>query len=216
MANVITERKEIVELDNQDIQTALKQTMVNPLDNAFMISNLTQLKPDCRIFAKFSGETLSAIASYYMDLPYYHINIISESINDMKSVVDELASNYPRLRKAPVYGLYNKTINSFIEIGFSTYEAKAYCSLLIQNPATAYEIAKESFIPTSKVYEVLSKLLEKEVILEIVDNNKKKYIPVDPDDFIERYKTSTNNTLKYLSTSLNTIKKEEDVSGVVS
>ncbi len=106
----------------------------------------------------------------------------------------------------------NKIINSLIELGFSNYEAKVYCSLLRQNPATAYEIAKDSFIPTSKIYEVLSKLLEKEIILEIVDNNKKKYIPVDPQDYIEKYKSKTNETLDYLTSNLISFKKEDDIS----
>lgn len=106
----------------------------------------------------------------------------------------------------------NKIINSLIKLGYSNYEAKAYCSLLSQNPATAYEIAKDSFIPTSKIYEVLSKLLEKEIILEIAENNKKKYIPVDPQDFIEKYKSITNETLDYLTSNLIHFKKEDDIS----
>ena len=109
-----------------------------------------------------------------------------------------------------------KITDSLIQLGYSKYEAKAYCSLLVQNPATAYEIAKESFIPTSKIYEVLSKLLEKEVIIEIIDNNKKKYIPVDPKDFIEKHKTSINETTDFLSSNLVSLKKEEDVSYIIN
>ena len=109
-----------------------------------------------------------------------------------------------------------KITDSLIQLGFSKYEAKTYCSLLVQNPATAYEVAKESFIPTSKIYEVLSKLLEKEVIIEIVDNNKKKYIPVDPKDFIERHKISINVITDYLASSLTSLKKEEDISYIIN
>jgi sugar-specific transcriptional regulator TrmB len=109
-----------------------------------------------------------------------------------------------------------KIADSLIKLGFSKYEAIAYCSLLIQNPATAYEIAKESFIPTSKIYEVLSRLLEKEVIIEIIDNNKKRYIPVNPKDFIENHKNSINDITDFLSSSLTSLKKEDDISYIVN
>jgi len=40
-------------------------------------------------------------------------------------------------------------ITKLSELGFSEYESKAYLALLHSNPSTAYEIAKESGIPTS-------------------------------------------------------------------
>jgi len=105
----------------------------------------------------------------------------------------------------------NKIIKALLFMGLSEYEAKAYCSLLINNPATAYEIAKDSSIPTSKVYEVLSKLLEKEMIVELV-NNKKKYIPIDPLEYIDKYKNNSDKTINFLKDNLVNLKKEDDVS----
>ena len=69
-------------------------------------------------------------------------------------------------------------------IGFSKYEAKAYVSLLSKNPVSAYELAKASGIPTSKIYEVLSRLSEKRAVSTLGDEGTKKYIPVEPDEFI--------------------------------
>ena len=76
-------------------------------------------------------------------------------------------------------------VNKLLNLGFSENEAKSYISLLEYSPVTAYEIAKRSNIPTSKIYEVISKLIEKEIILEIKENQKTKYVPKDPDKFIE-------------------------------
>ncbi len=106
----------------------------------------------------------------------------------------------------------NNIINSFMEFGYSEYEAKAYCALLTINPSTAYEIAKYSLIPTSKIYEILSRLLEKGLLLEYVENNKKKYIPIDPDEFIDKQHNKTHDILDDLSKTLNNIKKEKDIS----
>ena len=50
------------------------------------------------------------------------------------------------------------------DLGFSSYEAKAYMGILKGQPVGAYELAKRSSIPTSKIYETLNKLLNKEVV----------------------------------------------------
>ena len=103
----------------------------------------------------------------------------------------------------------SKLIKSFFNIGFSEYETKAYCSLLTNSPSSPYEIAKESMIPSSKIYGVLAKLLEKNVVIEIA-GNKNKYVAVDPEEIIDRYRSDTNSTLNFLETQLSELKKDED------
>jgi sugar-specific transcriptional regulator TrmB len=97
-----------------------------------------------------------------------------------------------------------------IEIGFTEYEAKAYLALLSRNPSTAYEVSKFSTVPSSKIYEVLSKLFERDVITIVEENKKKKYIPKNPDEMIDLYKNKMNNTLEDLRIDLNNIPKEND------
>lgn len=99
-----------------------------------------------------------------------------------------------------------------MNIGFSEYEAKSYISLLANNPITAYEVAKLACIPTSKVYEVIGRLLEKGYIIEIEKDGKKKYVPMHPDDLVSAYKTKMDNTLSILQDRLNCISSEKDVS----
>jgi HTH-type transcriptional regulator, sugar sensing transcriptional regulator len=50
-------------------------------------------------------------------------------------------------------------------LGFSQYEARAYCALLQRSPANGHEVAKTAGIPTSKVYETLERLLQKGAVL---------------------------------------------------
>jgi HTH-type transcriptional regulator, sugar sensing transcriptional regulator len=50
-------------------------------------------------------------------------------------------------------------------LGFSQYEARAYCALLKRSPANGHEVAKTAGIPTSKVYETLERLLQKGAVL---------------------------------------------------
>jgi sugar-specific transcriptional regulator TrmB len=46
-------------------------------------------------------------------------------------------------------------------LGFSQYEARAYCALLQESPANGHEVAKTAGIPTSKIYETLERLHQK-------------------------------------------------------
>ncbi len=103
-------------------------------------------------------------------------------------------------------------ITRLLEIGFSEYEARAYLSLLRHQPATAYEVAKKAGLPTSKIYEVLSRLSEKAVVMEIVENDKKRYIPIEPDEFVKKYHGKMEQTLSVLNTELPLLKQESHVS----
>ena len=93
-------------------------------------------------------------------------------------------------------------ISKLARIGFSNYEARAYTALLQDNPLTAYEIAKNSGIPTSKVYEVIRKLEDRNTIQSIRTQRSRLYIPVSPDEFVENYKVSIEDSLNSIRNSL--------------
>ena len=80
-------------------------------------------------------------------------------------------------------------VSKLSELGLSGYEAKAYIALITEQPATAYEIAKSSGVPTSKIYEVLAKLLEKRIIYPVNEphNKTKRYIALHPDEVLNHY-----------------------------
>lgn len=108
--------------------------------------------------------------------------------------------------------MVDNTIDNLIYMGFSENEAKSYIALLKENPATAYEMAKKASVPTSKIYEVIGKLLEKRAILEIEDGSKTKYIPQSSDELLDTHKLDFENRLESLRTGLSGLKKDSDLS----
>lgn len=95
-----------------------------------------------------------------------------------------------------------KAISQFVSLGLSEYEARAYLALLKDYPCTAYELAKSSGIPTSKIYEVIKKLLINGLVNVIADNNKQRYIPIGLNDFIDKQKNKLEASLKNIERSL--------------
>ena len=83
-------------------------------------------------------------------------------------------------------------------LGFSSYEAKAYMGLLSCQPATAYEIAKTSGIPTSKIYETIKKLCTKGVLQAIESEETQRYVALDPRDFASQIQADTQSKTREL------------------
>jgi sugar-specific transcriptional regulator TrmB len=97
------------------------------------------------------------------------------------------------------------------EIGFSDYEAKAYVALLRENPLTAYEIARSSGIPTSKIYEVLRRLERRNTIQSIRGSKTTMFIPVSPEEFIQKYQMQVEENIKAIRSELGSLKIGIDV-----
>ncbi|GBE00832.1 sugar-specific transcriptional regulator TrmB [bacterium BMS3Bbin06] len=110
-------------------------------------------------------------------------------VNNVKSMVDKLA-----------------------EIGLTEYEAKAFIGLLEKSPVTAYELARASGIPTSKIYEVLVRLSEKGVVLSTGEDGTKRYVPIEPTELIQSYRSRMETTLSSLKEDLASVGKKADVS----
>ncbi len=91
-------------------------------------------------------------------------------------------------------------IKDLAKFGFSIYEAKAYIGLAHKNPVTGYELAKNSGIPTAKIYETIEKLKERNLIITIT-GDPVKYLPVAPDKMFQTFKNDYNSSLKRLNDS---------------
>ncbi|MCK4967005.1 TrmB family transcriptional regulator [bacterium] len=102
----------------------------------------------------------------------------------------------------------NKLTKHLLKFGFSSYEARAYISLLQSNPVSGYELANNSQIPPSKIYEVIKKLMERSMISP-VEGKPIKYIPQDSKIFLGNLRDTYNNTLKYLEHNLPETKQNE-------
>ena len=77
------------------------------------------------------------------------------------------------------------------ELGFTSYEAKAYVSLLQHNPVTRYELSKNSGVPRSAIYGVIKKL-EKIGAVNALYSEPEQYIPLHAEQLLhmlhERFK----------------------------
>ncbi len=98
------------------------------------------------------------------------------------------------------------------DIGFSEYEARAYVSALTLKSASAYEIARDARIPTSKVYETIKRLQEKELLFEAARNGKKKYVPLSGEEFIARARSLSDKRFESLARDLRELPAAGDVS----
>ncbi|MBN2352942.1 MAG: TrmB family transcriptional regulator [Spirochaetales bacterium] len=106
----------------------------------------------------------------------------------------------------------NNILEALRDIGFSEYEARAYVSALQLKTATAYEIARDARIPTSKVYGTIERLREKKLVFETSRDGKKKYVPLAGDEFLARARSLSEKRFESLARDLKELPAGGDVS----
>lgn len=79
------------------------------------------------------------------------------------------------------------------QLGLSRNEARAYLALLGCQPATAYEIARQSAIPTSKIYETVNRLVSRGVFQPTGNEDEagKQYVALPPSEFTRLAREAT-------------------------
>src|SRR5438309_147121 len=98
------------------------------------------------------------------------------------------------------------------EIGLGEYEAKIYLALVQRHPANGYELARASGVPSSKVYEVLARLREKELVFATDGGARAtRYIPADPDELVEAHGRRLTRVLDGLKRDLHALAGADDV-----
>lgn len=98
------------------------------------------------------------------------------------------------------------------ELGLSEYEARAYRALSQVSPLTPYETAQQAGLPTSKVYQVLGRLEEKGLVLCLQDQNRRRYIPKEVEEFAAACRFRMEQTLAGLEEEGRKLKQESQVS----
>lgn len=93
------------------------------------------------------------------------------------------------------------------ELGFNSYEAKAYLALLKKYPATGYEVSQIADIPQARAYDTLKSLVVSKVVLVTTDKPQ-KYTPIAPKELTQRYKRKMVSTLDYLEKKLPNVKED--------
>jgi len=100
------------------------------------------------------------------------------------------------------------------QLGFSEYEAKAFVALVGKAAMSAYETAKISGIPSSKIYQVLDKLIAKQAAIRLEEGDKVLYTSPSIRDFLALQKESYNHTFTQLTNKLESLAEAREVSWV--
>lgn len=93
--------------------------------------------------------------------------------------------------------LSGEVIQALNNFGLTTYEAKAYVSLLQKHPAHGNEISRRSGVPGPKIYETLDRLLHKGMVM-LVSNDPIMYEPLPYQEFLRIKKNEFEGTEKFL------------------
>jgi sugar-specific transcriptional regulator TrmB len=110
-----------------------------------------------------------------------------------------------------VVTMNERLMGSLRQLGFNEYEARVYVEMLRHvTPSTAYEIGKLSGVPRAKVYEVVDNLRKKQIIVQI-EENPKKYLPVDPDEVFFNIEEAFNVSVRLVREELQHLEKGETV-----
>lgn len=103
--------------------------------------------------------------------------------------------------------LASDIFDSLVELGLTVYEAKAYVALLKRHPAKAHEISRHSGIPTPRVYEVVSRLVEKGLAVPI-GNDPVLYEPLPAKEFVRLRKACFEHLVARLEKQLDELAAE--------
>ncbi len=99
------------------------------------------------------------------------------------------------------------------KLGLSQYESQAYVGLLGNPRVTAYELAKQSGIPPSKVYEVLERLRTKQLVAVVETGGSARYVPLEPREAVSRYRRDYDDILDRLEDRLGDIYSADQAGG---
>jgi sugar-specific transcriptional regulator TrmB len=94
-----------------------------------------------------------------------------------------------------------RAIASLEDLGFSTYEAKAYWGLIQENPISGYRLSKRTGIPRSRIYEILERLAVKGLAIQF-QADPVEYAPLAVEDLMMQLRGDFDDTLSVLETEV--------------
>ncbi|MCP4582066.1 MAG: GNAT family N-acetyltransferase [candidate division Zixibacteria bacterium] len=115
------------------IEQALDFAVKDPLKNALVISNLTQLQNDCNFALRNSSANNPAVASLDMDMPFNSIALMADSETDVMALINELSRRYAQLENQPIYGLFSEEITKQIESSYRVTQKNREIQLTISD-----------------------------------------------------------------------------------
>ncbi len=94
-----------------------------------------------------------------------------------------------------------QAITALENLGFSTYEARAYLGLLQENPVNGYRLSKITGVPRSRIYETLERLTDKGYAISY-QTQPAEYAPLGIDELQMQLKEQFNGRLSTLEVEL--------------
>ncbi len=96
---------------------------------------------------------------------------------------------------------FDRIATTIKKLGFTAYEAKAYLSLLQNNPVTRYELSKNSGVPRSAIYDIIRKL-EANGAVNAMSTEPEKYVPLPPEQLFQLLERRFKENIKDARQSL--------------
>ncbi|MDQ0888260.1 sugar-specific transcriptional regulator TrmB [Paenibacillus sp. V4I9] len=87
------------------------------------------------------------------------------------------------------------------DLNFTEYEAKAYLALLDKSPLSGYAISLNSGVPRSKIYEVLSGMVERGEVM-VSHEDPSLYTSLPPQELIRLKKSKIDSSFEAAETAL--------------
>ncbi len=108
-------------------------------------------------------------------------------------------------------------IEKLQKLGLSSYESRAYLTLLELGDAQADAIALNAKIPTGRIYNVLSNL-EDAGLIHVQETRPMRYRCVEPDAALERLSENKKKELRHAAAEIETLVKEmaSELSNVIT
>ncbi len=104
-----------------------------------------------------------------------------------------------------------KVVAAMKQLGFTATDARAYVALLKTNPATGYELATQSGVPRSAIYNVL-KRLQSLGLINAVQEKPARYVPLAPEKLFALLETRFTRSLESLRGGIDRLADKPDTS----
>ena len=100
--------------------------------------------------------------------------------------------------------LFQTTVDALNNMGLTVYEAKTYLTLLQKHPSHGHEISRRSGVPGPKIYETLSRMVQKGLVA-VLNTDPQMYSPLPYQEFLTRKSNEFQVTEQLLAANLEKI-----------
>jgi HTH-type transcriptional regulator, sugar sensing transcriptional regulator len=92
---------------------------------------------------------------------------------------------------------YKREIQKFLELGLTERETKVYITLLSKKSFTSSELQKSANIPRTKIYEVITKMIDRGICIERRVGKTKYYEAVEPKKALHKVLEDYKSNFQY-------------------